>query len=447
MSEFEIYSPKVEYNLKKVIKVPKNATKLLVHSDMQGSIYRGVMQDYIYDADYYIRNVSYANIMQNPSAINKPTIKSYSLIEPNTNISRAKVGVFNNGNTYCFSYGENIIGTNDDFPRVEDTGTLVMKYTKHILDNNTFIKQEDGVIFAQKGTSYIDYNDNINELPGGCGLPSAVNGRQYFSSTAINNGSNNICGCGVNRLLCPCTVPINISSQGQVTVGNITELKLNVNGEIGKFDLQRLGYSYINTYYTTMPPYFNNDRNKYEWCQPTPTGFIYLESDDGITWDIISDQITNFETGICVAYARVNGVKIFATRPKWGHNKMHIGLFNDSGDIFKEYIIDGVMSSRPMLMKNGNDVLLLFTSTNGRIQSNCIRISLADGSLEFRKWFSIYSNLGWYNSFYQPSIYSNFNNAILVGNNGDVGSARGIGVVLLQANSPININQLDFVIE
>lgn len=388
--------------------------------------------------------IDYATIYNMPNTVVKPTIEFNEQIM-NDNIGRAKPTIFKNGDYYVLPYNENLDGNINDLPTQSTTGTLAMKYKWLQMSGNTIVSQNNGTI-AQKGSQYTDYNGQLQTFVGGCGLPSAVNGKQYFSSvieggTVKNNGSY--------QRFVPCVVDISVTGE-VVQISEIRELTLSISGTIGAFDLSRLGYTDLYAYYTTTPPHY--DGTKYHWCQPVKDGFVYLTSTDGIVWLYVSTVKTayepRYEVSCCIITGTSGSHLMFAARTGWDKQKLYVGRFNGAGGYISfQYAMDDI-GSRPQLVRTGGDCLLFHTISEKRNVAECIRIMDDTYGFTFLRWFTLYNKATWYPHVMQENLLDGtFTEMYLAGVNGRLGNKLEFIILNFESGKPKTVSDVGFVVE
>ncbi|MBO7452699.1 MAG: hypothetical protein J6U54_20410 [Clostridiales bacterium] len=392
---------------------------------------------------YKYSNIQPAIIHEYPrELVSNPVIEHTSAIH-NTNDSVAKPSIFKNGNWFTITYGLNLDGNVDDFPRVSDTGCLALVYKKFELVNNEVQNATYGTI-CQKGSSYVAYDGTTKTFPGGCGLPSGINNnRQYFSSqyygTHRYNGQNNFGPI-------PCCIDVNLGSDGTLSFGIIHELTLSVNGVVGRFDLTRINSDYYDyyIYWTTASPYKIDDTH-WIYTQPVKNGLVYLSSSDGINFvyeNTISLPFTPQCELMCANYSdfgiifscRVNSSSYF-------NNKAGtvVGMFNkDTGYVYRLYFLDGIYT-RSYLIKSGSGYLLSYAHTSTR-QVDVLRLSIyGNYDIRFWRWFSVYKNASWYTHIFDGNLRNDAaaRTIYIAGGNGG-GPVRNDNMQFMKINFPSN---------
>lgn len=329
-----------------------------------------------------------------------PTVNFSEYVQEETGVAGAKGTVYRNGDYYCIAYGENLDGTGTDIPLFTTSGCLAMMYKRFKLVNGVESEVTYGT-FAQKGTAYIDYNGDEQTFSGGCGLPSGVENRQYFTSAYeesdtqnMNYTFSNISNYGMT----PCCCVVDLNDSG-VTFGTIYELTLDVDGTVGKFDLHRIDTSYwMTSYITTTPPY--HDLDGWKWLQGVNEGIAYLTSDDGINWVYQFTIPTSFQPKREITATYKNGYMYFACRTNPSLQRFTDSLF--VGKINVEYGYISLIyrlpfaESRAYITKSGSDIFLFYSPADKGVME-CVRvIEYGNYELYFWKWFTIYKNCTWY---------------------------------------------------
>lgn len=357
----------------------------------------------------------------------------------------AKPSVFKDSNKYIITYGENVDGNNKDIPEVSESGVLEMKYRIMEISEKNIVSSKYGV-FAKIGDSYTDYEGNSKKFVGGCGLPSAVSNMQYFSSVESWDKYNN--GSKQKFIPCCCTVSVN---QSDAKFGDIKELTLTINDVKGQFDLSRLGYTSLYNYYTTNPPY--KDDNGFYWTQSVPNGIAYLTSNNGIDWTYKFTIKTAYEPRYEVSCCKIVGNNgehlVFASRTGWDKQALYVGAFDLSGNILWQYKLNDI-GSRPLMLRSGNDVLLFHTLRDSRNHGECIRITDESYGFGFYKWFDFYNKMTWYPFANAYAIKEkNFEYMYMCGGNGKLGNGKGMNFSILKFDSsqPRTIDDMDILVK
>lgn len=366
-----------------------------------------------------------------------PTIGYKHLIQNVEGVSAAKPTIYRNGNYFCITYGENLDGTADDFPRVSNTGTLAMKYKFFKLENGEESEVSYGT-FAQKGTAYTDYAGANNTFVGGCGLPSGRDGLQYFTSAyAGTNTYNGISNYGMT----PCCCTVSVSSSG-VTFGPIKELTLTYNGTAGKFDVSRIDPANVNyaPYITTAPPYL--DGSTYRWIVPGKSSLIVMHSANGVDWTVDYVIATPYTTSCEVTTVGVGNSVLFAARSAGNvtvqdkTDTMYIGCINIANGTLTCLYQLPYIAVRTWLAKANNGILLFYTPYNKNIVK-CLLIEYTSTSnvvqqFYFHEWFTLYKEGTWYMSCEQSSIVeSNYTRIYIAGGN-DAGPSTAHGMEFME---------------
>lgn len=369
-----------------------------------------------------------ANIVDIPSAISKPVI-SYIKNLQNGNACQAKGAIFKNGNNYCVTFGENLDGNTDDFPRVSTTGTLAMKYRAFSITDGEEVNVVTGTL-AQKGSSYRAWDGTTKTFPGGCGLPSGANGYQFFcgafTGTKTYNGY-------ANYGMMPCCVSVNVPSNGGTPVfGTIRELSLSVDGVKGAFDVARIDSNFVDyqIYYTTNPPCYDSSDEEWYWIIPVIKGFIICKSENVVDWEYVSTVKTSYQPFAEIACGVLDsGNLIFASRND--QDGIAVGIVPKQGGLITmQYLVLSV-SARVYLAKAGSEFLMIFNETN-KNEGVCIRISRVGNRLFFHRWYTIYHECTWYASVENQSIESGAGTEMyLVGGNGTLEENRGVSFAVL----------------
>lgn len=391
-----------------------------------------------------------AEIFDLPKQCARPSVASVNYVNTDTETQViVKPAILEYAGRCLFPYTENIDGSTDDLPATSGTGVTAVKYRKFWLFNDSFLNDTTGVI-AQMGTEYNDYQCNVAYMDGGCGYSSAVMlsgyvGRVYMSF--VGAGKNGVNVNGKYQTLTPCTCEVTVNSD--TPIGEINELTLDINGEVGKFDLARLGYTSYKSYYTTIAPYKSD---KYYWCQPVPDGIAYFTSTDGIAWVYVATYKTPFDPYYEIACVVNNSYLYVACRTNYDIQKMYICKINTTnGSIQYIYYIDDI-GSRPNLIMVSKR-LYLCHSTTSRDTAECLQI-IDNGDnrqygLYFYRWFSWEGTSTYYPVLKVGSFVSEvnaFGNFILVGNNGVHTAYGGMSWVKMTCDTtkPFLASECDF---
>lgn len=433
----------VSYEENTVLTAPTGSAKVIfnVNMDFPYIVYKG--NHMAVDRNFKKQAIPQARINDVPvESVAMPTLAYHHTIQETSGVSGAKTGIFNTGEYFCITYGENLDGTAGDYPKVSSTGELAMKYKFFRFANEAESNVSYGT-FAQKGSTYTDYTGATATFVGGCGLPSGRNGKQFF--TSAYTGTNRYNGFN-NYGMTPCVCDVTVSSSG-VTFGAINELVLVVNGVSGKFDLTRIDPENVNynLYLTTAPPSYAN--GTWHWIQPGKHSLIYMTSTDAITWTYKWAIPTDFDPCCEVPTVVYNGHILAAVRT-WGSNNikytsstLYMMLLNTGGYIMHQYRIANV-STRSYLVNSGDDVLLFFNPYK-KTTAECIRITsenttFADG-LSFHKWFTVYQKGSWYITCNESSVSSlNFSDMYLAGGN-DPGPSQANGMEFIHLTFNANV--------
>lgn len=358
----------------------------------------------------------------------------------NGNVAAAKPGIFINGENMAITYGENLDGDSVDIPKFSESGCLAMKY-KYFKYNSGSVSDVAYGLIAQKGSTYTDYEGNTQTMSGGAGLPSVVNGIQYFTTPYEKSGNNPLdTFSGIqNYGKTPCCCSISVSNSG-VTVGEIKELILNYEGIDGKFDLRRIdpNYSASTTFITTTPPFF--DGSNYHWLQVVSNGFMYLKSTDGRTWtyqftvptpfDPICEVMCVYKSSNLYYFARTN------KKNEYSSDTLYIGKINVNNQGITEQYKLPFVEVRPWVALSGDDILLFYTSASKQI-TECIRIvEYGSRELFFWRWFTIYKDCTWYIAANNEAIRTkNFTKMYLAGGRSESGSGAGMSFLVLNVGT------------
>lgn len=425
-----------------VIQAPKNAKKVIfnVNTIYDYSFYKGNLKNI--PNERLIELIPTVEMESLPDAFKRPTL-SYKQKIGNDNVSRCKGSVFKNGNAYCVAYGENLVGTTDDFPRMTSTGTLAVKYKYFKLSTETDVILESDVeygIIAQKGTQYISWDGTEKSFVGGCGLPSGDGKYQYFSSAVQGNKTYN----GIsNYKVIPCRCQVLVSDSG-VTFGDIHEFSLTIGEERGEFDISRINSDYYNyyIYYTTTPP-TKSPNGTWYWLLPVIKGIAFFTSQNGVDWTFVTILNTWYQPQCEVYNIAMNDTSLlFAarTRTEYGagidQTYLFVGVINVNGYISQQYKIK-CKSSRPTLVKDAYSYLLIYNPISYD-EALCMRIFSESSDiprLYFRKWFSMSKDCTWYTSILASSLTLNYSNMYLIGTNGNVSSNRGTSFAVLSVEA------------
>lgn len=383
-------------------------------------------------------NIEDAVIYDLPSdMVSQPIFSSVNYVNSSLDEVLVKPALIQYGSFMMFPNTKNIDGSTEDLPTLSGTGVTSVIYRKFMWYGGkpTYEKIET---IAQKGTEYIDYTGNKTQSVGGAGYSSAVstggyNGKVYFAFVA--EGRETIKVNDAYQSLVPCCVSVTINSD--TPVGEIYELTLSIEGEIGRFDLARLGYKNYYSYYTTVAPYYKSP--KYYWGLSVPDGIVFCTSVDGINWSYERTYKTNFEPRYEIATA-VNGSGglIFACRAPYEVQSLYIVYIKSisSSSISKIYrTID--IGSRPCIVAVSNNFYLIHSTTSRDTCEVLQIIPNTNYDLYFYRWFSMYGNMTYYPVIVIPSTVGE-NNAFrswhIVGNNGIHSKMKGISWASVNCN-------------
>lgn len=378
-----------------------------------------------------------------------PTVEYLAPIEENVGTAVAKTAIFKNGDWFCITYGQNVIGTATDVPLIGGAGCLEMVYKRFRYDNGTETDVQYGRI-AKIGDTYTDYEGNQAVMVGGCGLPSGIDNLQYFTTPyTVTGGDRSYEFAGIqNYGFTPCCCAVNIGSDGTVSIGEIKELVLVVGGVSGKFDLHRVDPLYQNayTYVTTAPPAKHG--TTWYWAQVVRNGVAILTSPDGITWTYQRTIHTPYQPKCEVVISAHDNQLMLGIRTNPSSsidtNNLYLMMVAISNFVPTcEYKIPFV-ESRTQIVPTG-DEWLLFNPTNDKTIVECIRICRIGNILRFWRWFSVYVKPTWYVTCYQPSVSTvGFTDMYLAGGNAPAGSDSGLSFMHLSfdgslPHSPLSI--------
>lgn len=418
----------------KLLIAPSGTVKLILNANTANG-YSWIRGDArILSEEYKVKTIQPALISEMPEYFTKPTV-AYSKNMKTGTACIAKGGIIKNSNGYCVTYGENLDGTTDDFPRVSGTGTLAIKYRAFVRNGSTEESATTGTI-AQKGSTYTTWDGNTATFTGGCGLPSVNHGIQFFVSAYSGSYTyNGISNYGMR----PCCVPISVSNAGAVTVGTITEMSLTINGTKGAFDVTRLSANNVNyqLYYTTMAPFYDAAANNWHWLIPVKFGFAYFTSSNAIDWTYVTTYHTDYQPIAEVACAKyaTGGLLFFAVRT-WaddyigGNSATIVGVASLTGYIRSQYRLPSV-SVRPTLSRVGNAILLTCNETS-RYECSFIVLNPYDNAFAFRRWFRLFGECTWYTSIEQDSAkIAPITSLSIVGGNGKLEDNNGVTFAVL----------------
>lgn len=435
------------FALNEILTAPTDSAYLIVNFDMltEYSCYKGVNVSVTNDIRTAV--IQQGVVHDLPSNVAMPTVDFYATVQ-DSSAAGAKPAIYNNGEWFVITYGENLDGTGTDIPKVTESGVLAMKYKKFRLVNGVESDVSYGTI-AQKGTTYTDYQGNTATSVGGWGLPSGVGDMQYFTTAYTGSYSYN----GEEHYgMTPCCCSVNIANDGTVTFGTIKELTLDIDGTVGKFDVTRLSpenNSYL-LYMTTAAPYYST--LGYKWMIPVIGGIAYFTSDNGIDWTYQWTLETPYQAQcevMCVAES--GGDIVFAartqTRNSTTSDTLYIGKVSQAGTPSANYKLP-YSASRAFLIRNQNDILLFYTPAS-KNTNECIRIIIENGSnLYFWKWFTIWQKATWYLTCYNSVFPERFSKMYLCGGNGEAGSTAGMTFIALSfdTTSPRRPTEIPFAI-
>ena len=424
------------------LETPSNAAYFIANVATYENYHITLYKDYYDEVDPQSKIIP-VTVYDMPEAIVKPTIEYQKKIGED-NISRVKGTIYKNGDYYCVIYNENLDGNTNDYPQVDGTGVLAIRYKYFKLVDGVETEVSYGEI-AKKGSTYTDWQNNSATFQGGTGLPSGTNGKQYF--TGVYTGTrryNNFNNYGMT----PCCVDVTVSSSG-VTFGDVKELSLTINGVKGAFDVYRIDPANVDywIYYTTTPPTVD-ENDVWHWTQPVKNGFAYFTSDNGVDWTYVCTIKTDYQPACEVtSFVYNDNYLLFASRTMSDNETIDpdaiIGIFNTSGALTCQYRFN-CKSTRVYLSKDYYGFIMTYNPRDWR-ESTFVRI-VVDGvyHLFFERWFSIYHNTTWYVSIERETIKSSgYPNMYLIGSNGSVGSGDGLDFTVLHLdNSPRTISSI-----
>lgn len=436
--------------ISKVITIPELGHYLIINYDMHND-FRCVKGD----GDRYTNDIARASLIKNvtigdlpKNEVAFPTTVFSQYVQQQTGVSGAKSAIYKSGDWFAITYGENLDGTGTDIPKVTASGVLAMRYKKFKLVNGVESDVSYGT-FAEKGTSYTDYQGNTAQSVGGWGLPSGIGNMQYM--TTAYAGEYNYNG-ETNYGMTPCCCEVVLDSSGNLSFGTINELTLTINGVSGKFDLTRL--SPQNTdyllYLTTAAPY--GSAGNYKWMQPVFNGIAYLTSTDGINWVYQWTLETPYQPQcevMCVSIS--DGDLIFAARTQTRNSSqsdtLYIGKISPTCNLKSQYALP-FSACRAFLIRSSTDILLFYTP-NSKNVAECVRIIVEnENNLYFWRWFTIWGKATWYLTCYNSVFPENFKYMYICGGNGEKGSVDGMTFIELEfdTNKPRRPNQIEYLL-
>lgn len=394
--------------------------------------------EYLDENGVSISDIEDATIYDLPSdLVAQPVFSNINYVNTTLNDVLVKPAVIQYGGYIFFPNTKNIDGGTGDLPTISGTGVTAVVYRKFRWSNNSALSDTTGTI-AQKGDSYIDYQGNNAVFDGGVGYSSALRisdyeGKVYFS--AVTSGRN---GVKINESVqsfVPCCVDITINSD--TPIGTIYELTLDINGETGRFDLARLGYTDYYSYYTTVAPCYSS--NAYHIALAVPDGIVYCTSTDGINWTYVRTYKTEFEPRYEIATAVGNGGLCFACRAPYDDMHMYICWCKNTSQttIKKTYRIQDV-GSRPCLTAIGSNFYLMHSSTSRDVCEVLQIIRNKDYGLYFYRWFTMYGNMTYYpimSCISTTNEVNAFKSFMIVGNNGIHTAMTGISWARVTCNT------------
>lgn len=379
-----------------------------------------------------------------------PTVENLSQVEETLGVSVAKTAIYKNGSWFLVTYGQNVDGTGTDIPLIGGTGCLEMVYKRFKLVGGVVSDVQYGRI-ARIGDSYTDYDGNNAVMTGGCGLPSGIDNLQFFTTPyTVDNGDASYDFAGRHNYgFTPCCCTVGLASDGTVTFGTMTELRLVVGGVSGKFDLHRVDplFQNDNTYVTTAPP--TKVGQTYYWAQVVTDGVAILTSQNGVSWTYATTIRTPYQPRCeVVISSNLSNQLLLGVRTnrsaQYMTNTLYLTLLNiNNYQPVCQYQIPFV-ESRTQIVKSG-DEWLLFNPTNDKAIVDVIRICKYGNVLRFWKWFTIYVKPTWYVTCYQPSVSNlDFTDMYLAGGNSSAGSTAGLSFMHLsfdgsEPHSPLSI--------
>lgn len=389
----------------------------------------------------YIKNMS--------GLFAKPTINTVCDIQQGTALT-AKTTIYKNGDYYCCIFQQNLNGTSIDVPSTEGNGIIALCYKKFKIVDGVESDVTYGTI-AQKGSTYIDYEGNSATFVGGVGKPSGNNRVQFCTAAAV--GEYNYNGTD-NYGMTPCAFTVDIDDNGNVTFGEMKELTLNINGNIGKFDVIRINsinHDYYVYYTLTAPAY---DGTTWHWIIPTVGGMAYFTSTNAFDWTYVNTIETPFQAYADISCENLNSTSlIFAARIRGNspsnplrRDSTIVGVINKTGYIIAMYKLPGA-NSRSYFAKIGNDRFLLFTNLVSTKNACCLLVTNENYTLKFYEWFNIYGRCTWYISCYKTDLTSNFSQLYIVGTDGQPTATRKSTFMILDVpSSPRSIEDVAFMV-
>lgn len=427
-----------------IVIAPENSAKIIFNADsnLGYNFTKGNISGFSLKTKASL--IETAEVHDFPSAIVKPTIVYKSAVNETPGVSDVKGSIFRSNNDFCIIYNENLDSNVKDLPSVSGTGTLAIKYKFFHYENGVESNVSYGEI-ARKGTEYTNWNGASMLLDGGCGIPSGISGIQYFASAY--NGTKRYNGVN-NYGLRPCACTVSVNSSG-VTFGEIKELSLTINGDKGAFDISRIDPSYVDyyIYYTTTPPCKINDALWY-WLQPVIHGIAVFRSSNGFDWELYRVVNTPYQPQCEVTCVHLrDNIVCFAARTRETNSNIFVGcLETPAGRIITQYKLQSI-TSRGYLTKDDKGILLFYNPTSYDA-CTCIRITANGSQLFFHEWFSIFKDCTWYVAPDPTLLTANYTKMLLVGNNGNVSSNRGLTFMELNMEaSPKIIDNMSAGIE
>lgn len=372
-------------------------------------------------------NVEHAIIHDLPTdMVAQPQFSVVDYVNTDLDTVIVKPALLTYGGRMFFPYTENIDGTTADLPTTSGDGVTAVKYRYFWDFNNSKVDDTVGII-AEKGSSYTDYNGEVQNAKSGAGYSSAVgvsgyNGKVYFSFIE-DGGSAKV--NDVYQTFVPCCVDVVIDTQA---IGEIMELNLTIDGERGRFDLARLGYTNYHSYYTTVAPTYYG--SQYHLALAVPNGIAYFTSTDGVAWEYVRTYKTSFNPYYEIAMGKTNsGQLIFACRAAYSEQKLYIVFAEGNSDsIYKVYSLDDI-GSRPSVFSVSNRQYLMHSTTSRNVAEVVQIIPNGSYGLYFYRWFRLYGNMTYYPILKSSSAVNEVNsfaNFWIVGNNGPHDDMKGM---------------------
>lgn len=363
--------------------------------------------------------------------VEQPILGTIRYVNPSNDLSKCivKPAVCSYGGHYGFVFTENIDGGTDDLPTPNGSGVTSVKARYLWKYSETNFQTDETKTIAQKGSSYTSVDGTTKTMGGGVGYSSITDTNSgyeaiaYFSFVDNENDGATVNGSYVYHLH-PCCASFNFNNG---TIGEIKELSLTVDGVKGKFDLTRLGYENLHTYYTTVAPLKKD--GTYYWSQPVTDGVEVFTSTNGVDWVRIGKVNTSFAPYFEAPIHVIDTYSAYiACRSWYSEKKLYVLNINlRTLEVKNVYWIDDV-GSRPSFVTWGGNTYLLH-STPSRYSMEMLLIKPDDYGLGFQRWINLYGTMTYYPVAHCRNSYSKTTGFVLCGLNGVHTDLKGMSWV------------------